>query len=313
MTIDIAELGGPIPDTTLAEFVLAQAPDRGAKPALVDALSGRALSYADLAAEVRTLAGGLAAKSVRPGDVVALCAPNSIEFAVTLYAVTSAGATVTTVNPQWTSEEIGRQLRSTGARWMVATPGLAEDKLRAAMGGPAVTAALPAGDGAVVLGSADLPPGPSPATSEVALLLTSSGTTGLPKNVMLPHRSLVANLGQVRHAHQVTADDVVIAALPLFHVFALQATLNLALLQGATVVILPRFELCAFLRTIQDHKVTRAEVVPPMVLALATRGEVGDYDLSSLRLITSAAAPLGVTWRGPARRGSAAASSRRTA
>jgi len=90
---------GPIPGTTLSESVLAQASDRGAKPALVDASSERALSYAGLAAEVGTLAGGLAAKGVQPGDVVALCAPNSIEFAVALYAATSAGATVATVNP----------------------------------------------------------------------------------------------------------------------------------------------------------------------------------------------------------------------
>ena len=74
----------------------------------------------------------------------------------------------------------------------------------------------------------------------------------------------------MRLAHRVTQDDVVIAALPLFHIYGLQVTLNLALLGGATVVILPRFELETFLRTVQDHKVTRAEVVPPMVLGLAT-------------------------------------------
>jgi acyl-CoA synthetase (AMP-forming)/AMP-acid ligase II/NAD(P)-dependent dehydrogenase (short-subunit alcohol dehydrogenase family) len=292
MTTGIAELGSA-PDTTLSEFVLAQAPDRGTKPALVDALSGRALSYAGLAAEVRALAEGLAANGVQPGDVLALCAPNSIEFAVALYAATSAGAAVATVNPQWTSEEIARQLRSTGARWMVSTPGPAQQKARAAARGTAVAAAFSMRHGAVVLESPDPPAGPPPVMTGLALLLTSSGTTGLPKNVMLPHRALVANLGQIRHAQKVTADDVVIAALPLFHIFALQVSLNLALLQGATVVILPRFELGTFLQAIQDHRVTRAEVVPPMLLALAARPEVGDYDLSSLRLITSAAAPLG--------------------
>jgi acyl-CoA synthetase (AMP-forming)/AMP-acid ligase II len=121
MTTDITKLS-PVPGTTLTEFVLAQAPDRGTKPALVDAVSRRALSYADLAAEVRALAEGLAANGLQPGDVLALCAPNSMEFAVALHAATSAGATVATVNPQWTSEEIGRQLRSTRARWLVSTP-----------------------------------------------------------------------------------------------------------------------------------------------------------------------------------------------
>src|SRR6201985_1079239 len=82
------------------------------------------------------------------------------------------------------------------------------------------------------------------------------------------------------------------AALPLFHIYGLQITLNLALLAGATVIILPRFGLDTFLRAVQDHRVTRAEVVPPMVLGLATAAAVDDYDLASLRLLTSAAAPL---------------------
>ena len=110
---------------------------------------------------------------------------------------------------------------------------------------------------------------------------------------MLTHRNLVASLCQTRLVHKVTEDDVVIAALPLFHIFGLQISLNLALLEGATVVILPRFELAAFLRAVEDYRATRAELVPPMVLGLAASDLVDDYDLSSLRVLTSGAAPLG--------------------
>ncbi len=301
---DIPELD-LVPGWPFAEFVLAQAADRGAKPALVDAVSGHSLSYAGLAAEVRSIAEGLAAQGVQPGDVLALCAPNSIEFVVTLYAATSAGATVATVNPQRPSREIGRQLRSTRARWLVSTAGLARQKARAAARGTAATAAFLTRHGAVMLESLDPPPEPLPVPTGLALLLTSGGTTGRPKNVMLTHRSLVANLCQMRNAHKVTVDDVVIAALPLHHIFGLQVTLNLALLRGATVTILPRFELHAFLQAIQDHRVTRAEVAPPILRALAARAEVGDYDLSSLRLLTSAAAPLDadLAWACAARAG----------
>jgi acyl-CoA synthetase (AMP-forming)/AMP-acid ligase II len=109
---------------------------------------------------------------------------------------------------------------------------------------------------------------------------------------VLTHRNLVASLCQTRPVHQVGEDDVVIAALPLFHAFGFQVTLNLSMLQGATVVILPRFELDAFLRTVQDYAVTRAEVVPPIVLTLATSDRVDDFDLSSLRVVTAGAAPL---------------------
>jgi acyl-CoA synthetase (AMP-forming)/AMP-acid ligase II len=295
-----------IPDVTLPEFVLRAAYKHGDKRALVDAATGQELSYAGLADAVREVRAGLSARGLRRGDVLALCTPNCLEFAVTCFAAMSAGAIVTTVNPLCTEEEISGQLRQTGARWLVTTAGLAEQKLAAIVGGTAiaetfvigegVAGASPSGAGTSPFGSlratADVPAAPVSA-SDVALLPTSSGTTGLPKSVELTHRNLVASLCQTSLAHQVTENDVVIAALPLFHIYGLQITLNLPLAAGATVVILPRFELAAFLQAMQDYGVTRAEVVPPMVLSLVAAEMTGDYDLSALRLITSAAAPLG--------------------
>jgi acyl-CoA synthetase (AMP-forming)/AMP-acid ligase II len=288
-----------IPDLTLAQFVLGSAYRRGSKPALVDAATGHELSYAGLADAVREAGAGLSARGVRPGDVLALCAPNCIEFAVAWYAAISAGATVTTVNPLCTGDEISRQLRQTGARWLVATAGPVEQKLRAVIPGTAVVETFVIGEPAAAatpFGSvrpAARAPAASVSASDVALLPTSSGTTGWPKCVELTHRNLVASLGQTWLVHRVTEDDVVIAALPLFHIYGLQLTLNLPLLAGATVVILPRFEIEAFLRAVQDHGITRAEVVPPVILGLVTAGVVDEYDLSTLRLLTSAAAPLG--------------------
>jgi acyl-CoA synthetase (AMP-forming)/AMP-acid ligase II len=128
---------------------------------------------------------------------------------------------------------------------------------------------------------------------DVALLPYSSGTTGLPKGVVLTHRNVVASLCQMRAVHRVRGDDVVIAVLPLFHIYGMQVSLNLALSEGATVVVMPRFELEGFLRLVQEHRVTRAELVPPIVLALAKQPVVDSFDLSSLRVVTSGAAPLG--------------------
>jgi acyl-CoA synthetase (AMP-forming)/AMP-acid ligase II len=299
-----------IPDMTLPGFVLGQARRRGGKPALADSATGRALSYAELADAVEAASAGLAARGVRRGDVLALCAPNSIEFAVTWYAATSLGATVATVNPQWTGEEIARQFRQSGPRWLVTTTELFQTTLEglAAEAGIAATIAIgdPApgttefsslladtADPASPIRAADAPAAQAPVSpADVAYLPCSSGTTGLPKSVLLTHRNLVASLCQTRLAHRVTEDDVVIAAVPVFHIYGMQVTLNLGLLEGATVVLMPRFELGEFVRAIADYGVTRAEVVPPMMLGLATAGVVGDYDLSSLRLLTSAAAPL---------------------
>ncbi len=287
-----------IPDLTLPEFVLGTAYRHGGKRALVDAATGRQLSYAELADTVRQVSAGLCARGIRPGDVLALATPNCLEFVVTWFAATSAGAVVTTVNPLCTEEEISRQLRQTGARWLVATAGLIEQKLNAVAGRATIEETFVIGEGvagttpfASLRVAADAPARLA-CSSNIALLPTSSGTTGLPKSVELTHRNLVASLCQTALVHRVTEDDVVIAALPLFHIYGLQITLNLPLAAGATVVIQPRFELAEFLRAMQDYGVTRAEVVPPMVLGLVTADMVDGYDLSALRLITSAAAPL---------------------
>jgi acyl-CoA synthetase (AMP-forming)/AMP-acid ligase II len=134
---------------------------------------------------------------------------------------------------------------------------------------------------------------PARSPDDLAYLPYSSGTTGLPKGVMITHRNLVANLCQIRAVHQVRGTDIVLAALPWFHIFGLQSCLNLALREGATIVTTPRFEPREFLRLVERHKVTRVAVVPPIVLALARHPDVGEHDSSSLRLITSGAAPLG--------------------
>ncbi len=121
-----------IPEATLPEFVLGQARRRGDKPALIDPGSERRMSYAELAASVRQIGTALAARGVRPGEVLALCAPNSIEFVATWYAATSIGAIVTMVNPVWTGEEIAQQLRLSGATRLVSTAELYVQKLKEA-------------------------------------------------------------------------------------------------------------------------------------------------------------------------------------
>lgn len=293
-----------IPDATVPEFVLGEAQLRGGKRALVDASSGHELTYAELADAVREGGSWLAAQGVRAGDVLALCSPNSIEFVLTWYAASSIGAVVTTVNPMSQDAEIVHQLRQSSARWLVTTGELFTLKFDAAArasgieqtfligagvwDGPGVTPfGQPSSDSGATAPQAGL------SASDVAMLASSSGTSGLPKLVVLTHRNIVANLCQMEAAKLTTENDVVIAALPLFHILGQQVSMHLALLRGATVVILPRFELGTFLRAIQNYAATRAAVVPPILLALAKSEVVDDYDLSSLRVLTSAAAPLG--------------------
>src|SRR5438093_7008059 len=141
-------------------------------------------------------------------------------------------------------------------------------------------------------GDAPAPNPPFEPARDLAVLPYSSGTTGFPKGVMLTHRNLVANLVQTVAGHHVASDDRIIAVLPFFHIYGMQVVMNLALWSGATLVTLPRFELEPFLALLQTHRITRAFLVPPLVLALANHPAVDRYDLSSLRAMMSGAAPL---------------------
>ncbi|MGH2652437.1 MAG: AMP-binding protein, partial [Actinomycetota bacterium] len=127
---------------------------------------------------------------------------------------------------------------------------------------------------------------------DLAALPYSSGTTGLPKGVMLTHHNLVANLCQTVVLQHVREDEALIGVLPLFHSYGMTVVMNLSLRQGATVVTMPKFDLEPFLRLLQDHRVTRAYLVPPIILALAKHLAVDGYDLSALEVILSGAAPL---------------------
>jgi acyl-CoA synthetase (AMP-forming)/AMP-acid ligase II len=290
----------------LHEYVLAGTAGRADGPALIDGPTGRVLTYAELTGAVRRAAAGLVAHGVAKGDTLALCSPNCPEFAVAYYAALAAGALVTTVNPLAPAGEIARQLTRSGAQWLITTAALAQGTAGEAAAAAGVretfafgaTGASPAVPFALLtdIDHADRLPVVGP--DDDAVLLYSSGTTGLPKGVPLTHRNLVASLCQTRPVHRVGSNDVLLAVVPLHHAYALQITLSLGLASGATVVVMPRFDLDGLCGLVQEHGVTRLEVVPPVVLALARHPAVTRYDLSSLRLITSAGAPLGAALAG---------------
>jgi acyl-CoA synthetase (AMP-forming)/AMP-acid ligase II len=123
----------------------------------------------------------------------------------------------------------------------------------------------------------------------------SSGTTGFAKVVQLTHRNLVANVLQSDAVIDIRETDVMIGVLPFFHIYGLTVLMNLALFKGATVVTMPRFDLDEFLTLMQEHRVTFACLVPPIVLALAKHPAVDKVDLSALEHVLTGAAPLDAT------------------
>jgi 4-coumarate--CoA ligase len=295
-----------IPEVPLAGYVLAKAVDLGEKPALIDGPSGRVVSYAALTDAVHRLAGGLARAGFGRGDVLALVAPNSPEYAVVFHGVAVAGGVITTINPTYTDREMHHQLVDSGASLLiVAEPFLAT--ARSAAEGTAIRATYlltalgepiaPGGAGGGLPTLADLLTADRleqvpVAAGEVLALPYSSGTTGGAKGVMLTHHNLVANIAQVLGASEMRQDETLIAVLPFFHIYGMQVLMNCGLRAGATIVTMPRFDLIQFLEAHQKYGVTRSFVAPPIVVALAKHPVVDSYDMSSLEMIFSGAAPL---------------------
>ncbi|MFN2413893.1 MAG: 4-coumarate--CoA ligase family protein [Pyrinomonadaceae bacterium] len=288
-----------IPEVTLTEFVFGRAREHAERPALIDGVSGRVMTYAQLHAAVRAAAAGLAGRGVRKGDVLALYSPNLPEYVVAFHAVASLGGVVTTVNPLYTAEELRKQLEDSGAKYVVTVPPLVA-RVREAAEGRDLRELFVFGEaeGATPFASL-LEAGGEPPAVEIdpredhVVLPYSSGTTGVCKGVMLTHHNLVSNLAQIKGAGHDWGDETLVCVLPLFHIYGMVAIMSHGLYCGATVVTLPRFDFEHLLKTVRDYRVTFAHLVPPIILALSKSPLVGSYDLSSLHTVFSGAAPLG--------------------
>ncbi|MFN2492735.1 MAG: 4-coumarate--CoA ligase family protein [Pyrinomonadaceae bacterium] len=297
-----------IPETSITSFVLQNAQAHGDKPALIDGPTGRTVTYSDLVDSITRVAASLAQRGFKKGDVFGIVSPNVPEYAVAFHAVASLGGIVTTVNPLYTEHEVAQQLKDAGARFLVTVPDCLDRARQSAQEANIEELfVFDAGEkrsevnkleGATSFASLLESDGQFPSVSinpraDLVALPYSSGTTGLPKGVMLTHYNLVANLRQMDGLQYFSENDTLIGVLPLFHIYGLVVVMNMGLYQGATIVLLPRFDLETFLRTLEKYEVTLAHLVPPIVLALTKDPLVDKFKLPKLKTIFSGAAPLG--------------------
>ena len=296
----------PLPDVDIREISiteclfagLQQAPDR---VVFIDGPTGRTVTGAALMLDIRRLAGGLSGRGFGLGKVVALMAPNMPEYCTAFHGIAYAGGTVTTLNPTYTAHEVRHQLNDSGAELLITVPDFLATAQAGAEGTACQTiAVIGGGDGkAGALSFTDLMAEAQGAQTPVdlanfaAVLPYSSGTTGLPKGVMLSHRNLVVNVDQALAVIRIEPDETCVAFLPFFHIYGMNVMMNAHLVAGARLITMPRFDLAAFLGHIQTHSVRLVMAVPPVAIALTKHAMVADYDISSLKVFVSAAAPLG--------------------
>lgn len=276
----------------------------------LDSSTNRSYTYGQVKSTAIDFGKGL--KGVwdwQKGDVLAIFSPNCIDTPAVTWGCHWAGGIISPANPTYSVEELAFQLKNAGAKAVVT-----QLPLLPAVRKAAEAAGVPQ-DRIVVMGDARDPDGAvkhftsvrnisgvarfrrarlDPA-EDLAFLVYSSGTTGLPKGVMLTHRNIVANTLMNKSVEGKNLDwrsDKVLAFLPFFHIYGLTCLIHHGMYSGVQLVVMEKFDLEKLCQNIQDHKVTFAYLVPPVVLMLSKSPIVDKYDLSSLRMTNSGAAPL---------------------
>ncbi|KZS99949.1 amp dependent CoA ligase [Laetiporus sulphureus 93-53] len=329
---EIQGVGGPMPaipdDLTIVQFMLDRAnehpsrPDvarREEHPWMIENGTGRKVFVKELRYRTNALANALRRRwNVVEDDVVCLFSPNHVDYPVMVWAVHRLGAIVTTANPAYTASELVHQLKITNARLILVhsahyavaleaarTVGIPEANIILVEGSTGKAATVPE----LIEEGARAPKAyeerrlaPGEAKTKLAFLNFSSGTTGLPKAVMIQHYALVANVLQI--AAYANADtkpwerrtfrsgDVFLAVLPFYHAYGLAYIMHFGFFYGMPLVVVPKFNFVDMLRSIERHRINMLPTVPPIVVLFCKHPDVKKYDLSSVRVIMCGAAPL---------------------
>ncbi|TNY22491.1 amp dependent CoA ligase [Rhodotorula diobovata] len=301
---------------------------------LIDAASSRQYTYEDARARTDDLARAFYAKGLKEGDTLLVFSPNDIDYGPAVWATFRNGGVASCANPAYMPAELAHQIDTVHkhhpVKLMLVHPDAIETAVKACENAkfstemivlirpplaesPANTKSLAAGfptldDLVASTREQPLPPRfslkPDEARTRLAFLSFSSGTTGVPKAVMIPHAAVIANVLQdalhwerttpfVPYDAKAKKGDVIMGALPFYHIYGLVVILHHSLYQNTPVVVHAKFEPRAFLQSIQDHRITTLYLVPPQVIFMVKQDElVRQFDLSSVRMVMAGAAPL---------------------
>jgi len=293
-------LAEPQPTVSVGDLVRDTARRIPDKTALI--FHDQSIKYAEVDREIERAAAGFASLGIKRGDRVAVLVHNVPHFVYAYHGLLRAGAVMIPLNTMYTAEEVSYILADADARAVVvAEPFVGTvEGLRDTL--PMLEHVIVAGSRAPIgaitweqmLGRGGEVPMVAPGADDLAVIAYTSGTTGKPKGAMLTHGNLLANLDQMTQVALLAEgeDDVVLLALPMFHIYALNVILGLTLRVGASAVLMERFDAVQSLDAIARHKVTVLFGAPPMFIAWLNMPGVERYDLSSVRVAVSGAAPL---------------------
>ncbi|KAI0785098.1 amp dependent CoA ligase [Abortiporus biennis] len=329
---EIYPLQGPIPhvpdDLTLPQFILdTRHPQRPLNtflnPWFIEEATGRQIGFEEVRARTFGLANELKARwNIGENDIVCIFSPNHVDYPIATWAIHRLGAIVTTANPAYTSEELTHQINLVKTKHIIThSTSLAVVEASAKETGIPLSNiividldykgnAYSTVDSLIKAGLSKEPTfverrlNPGEAKTKLAFLICSSGTTGKPKAVAIPHIAPIANVIQMAFYARVTEDytsyedrryrvgDVTYAVLPFYHIYGLVVNLHFYLFCGHTLVISSKFNFTGMLKSIERYHINHMLLVPPMIVLLCKNPEVKNYNLKSLRFIMCGAAPL---------------------
>lgn len=276
----------------------------GSRPCLINAPTAEIYTYYDVQLTAQKVASGLNKLGIQQGDVIMVLLPNCPEFVFAFLGASFRGAIMTAANPFFTSAEIAKQAKASNTKLLV-TQACYYDKVKDLENVKLVfvdsspeednhmhfSELIKADENEIQEVKVNIKP------DDVVALPYSSGTTGLPKGVMLTHKGLVTSIAQQVDGENPNlyyhSEDVILCVLPMFHIYSLNSVLLCGLRAKASILLMPKFDINAFFGLVTKYKVTIAPVVPPIVLAIAKSPELDKYDLSSIRVLKSGGAPLG--------------------
>ncbi|VDC00331.1 unnamed protein product [Peniophora sp. CBMAI 1063] len=299
-----------LPSTSLFTFLFSGNHDP-ASPAYIDVLTKRVLSRAD----VRSMAlqVGYSARNqlkLKKGEVALVFSPNSIAWPVVLLGIVAAGGIATLANASYTPPELAHQYKDSGARLLFVHPALlpVAQKMFESIGVSKKDAEARMvlmdldstgangirGLKSLITGKAlsQEEPFDGKRSHETAVVCYSSGTTGRPKGVETTHRNLSSDISLLNAVSDWGKHDTFIGVLPFFHVYGLVMLVLNPLLLGAAVAVVPQFVPDVFFRALEEYRITRAMIVPPIALAFVHHPAAAKHDLRTLKTIVSGAAPL---------------------
>ncbi len=283
----------PYPQISLTDLMERSAHRFQEKPAFI-AAEGPEYTFGQVWEASRRLGRFLQDQGLQKGDRVAILSANAPEYFVAFYGTLFAGGVVTTLSPLYTEREILHQLEDCEASTVFAMRQLLPQVQSIREHLPTLRHIHAIED--VWNLSAEAPPEPRPVDLnpdvDLAALPYSSGTTGLPKGVMLTHYNLTSNVRQTLATGLTDSYAVLLDFLPFFHIYGMTVLMACGFAIGATQVVMSRFDPSLCLDLIQRHRITNLYAVPPALMALANFPDTGRFDISSLHFILSGAAPL---------------------